>query len=91
MGGYDPELFEGHNVEDQFFFDKLSLFEQVRTLENVELLHLHHGRVNCGQSGVPFLNNKQLEEYVRMKEIGFADQVSALRPSKVVDVLKRTI
>lgn len=43
VGGYDPEYFTGYSVEDQFFYDKLSVFSKVQSLEHSELLHLNHG------------------------------------------------
>ncbi len=43
VGGYDPEFFSGYSVEDQFFHDKISLFDTVSSLDNENLVHLNHG------------------------------------------------
>ncbi len=43
VGGYDAEFFHGYSIEDQFFFDKLSLYNRVESLIGVELVHLFHG------------------------------------------------
>lgn len=43
VGGYDPEYFTGYSVEDQFFHDKLSLFDKVESFEYSEMYHMDHG------------------------------------------------
>jgi hypothetical protein len=43
VGGYDPEYFSGYSVEDQFFYDKVSLLCRIKSLERENLIHLNHG------------------------------------------------
>ncbi len=46
VGGYDAEFFHGYSVEDQLFFDKCSLFDPCKSLDN-ELIHLYHGEAHA--------------------------------------------
>lgn len=41
-GGYDAEFFSEYSVEDQVFFDKLSILGEVKSLD-FNLVHLFHG------------------------------------------------
>ena len=43
-GGYDPELFFGYSIEDQFFYDKLSLTGGIGSCNTpgIEVYHLYH-------------------------------------------------
>jgi len=43
-GGYDPELFFGYSIEDQFFYDKLLLSGGIVSCEEppIEVFHLYH-------------------------------------------------
>lgn len=43
VGGYDAEYFTGYSIEDQFFFNKLSFFTEVKSLNTVDVIHLNHG------------------------------------------------
>jgi len=44
VGGYDPELFYGYAPEDRFFWDKVSIYEEIRSASNpvTDIFHLHH-------------------------------------------------
>lgn len=44
IGGYDPEFFTEYSVEDQFFFDKMSLYGNIGFCDNPpnEVFHLWH-------------------------------------------------
>lgn len=58
-GGYDPELFFGYSIEDQFFYDKLQLTGGIISCNNpaIELYHLHHPPL---WSSNPFLSHHHL-------------------------------
>lgn len=43
VGGYDDMFFHGYSIEDQFFYDKVSLYDKVHSLDGTELVHLWHG------------------------------------------------
>jgi predicted glycosyltransferase involved in capsule biosynthesis len=43
VGGYDDAFFHGYSIEDQFFYNKLLLFTEVKSIQSVDLVHLFHG------------------------------------------------
>ncbi len=47
VGGYDAEFFHGYSVEDQFFYNKVMLYDSFKSLSQVELIHLNHGGAHC--------------------------------------------
>ncbi len=47
VGGYDAEYFFGYSVEDQFFYNKVLLYDKFVSLPQVELVHLNHGGSHC--------------------------------------------
>ena len=57
-GGYDPELFFGYSIEDQFFYDKLNLTGGIRSCNDpgIEVFHLWHPPL---WSSNPFLTHHQ--------------------------------
>lgn len=56
VGGYDPELFFGYSIEDQFFFDKLQLMGGISSCNDpgIEVYHLWHPPL---WSSNPFLSH----------------------------------
>lgn len=55
-GGYDPELFFGYSIEDQFFFDKLLMSGGIQPCNSpgIEVYHLYHPPL---WSSNPFLSH----------------------------------
>ena len=62
VGGYDPELFTGYSPEDKFFWDKISVFENIGMCDDpaVDVLHLEHIRMQN--------TNPQLAEMVDLSQ-----------------------
>jgi hypothetical protein len=62
VGGYDPELFIGYSPEDKFFWDKVSMFENIGICDNpsVDILHLDHTRMQN--------TNPQLDEMMGLSQ-----------------------
>lgn len=46
-GGYDAEFFHGYSIEDQFFYNKVLIYEAFKSLPDVELIHLNHGNTHA--------------------------------------------
>jgi hypothetical protein len=42
VGGFDPHLFTGYSVEDQFFWDKLSSIVEIQSMNENDLIHIWH-------------------------------------------------
>lgn len=47
VGGYDAEFFHGYSIEDQFFYNKVLIYEAFKSLPEVELIHLNHGNTHA--------------------------------------------
>lgn len=79
VGGYDAEFFTEYSIEDQFFFDKLSLFNSVKSLDTVELLHLYHGNSHAKTKDFDMnifktwraLSGEEKKRLVEMKSVHF--------------------
>jgi GT2 family glycosyltransferase len=72
VGGYDPELFFGYSIEDQFFYDKLSFVGGIESCNDpgIEVFHLYHPPL---WSSNPFLTHHH-NIYLEFSKIPLQDK-----------------